>query len=76
MNGRWLYARQRDPQAPCCLDEARPDPVRVCRRCGYRRHAAGVMPRYQMCDPSHETHRSHHESHDGRTNDEQGRGKP
>ena len=60
--GRWLYARVRDPQAPCCLDEARPDPVRVCRRCGYRRHAAGNMPRYQMCGQPE------------RTQDEQGRG--
>jgi hypothetical protein len=32
----------------CCLDGPRFE-VRVCKRCGYRRNRAPVMPRYERC---------------------------
>lgn len=50
MNRPFIPHRVED--APCVLDGNRFQ-AKVCRRCGYRRNAAAVMPRYAMCDDPH-----------------------
>lgn len=42
---------QRVVEGTCVLDGPKFKSTRICRRCGYRRNAAYVMPRYAMCDP-------------------------
>jgi hypothetical protein len=65
VRGVWVFSC--NPAAACALDEP-PEPIRLCRRCGYRRHACATMQRYRLCDQSHGRT-------NGRTNDdEQGRG--
>jgi hypothetical protein len=56
VRGVWVFSC--NPAAACALDEP-PEPIRLCRRCGYRRHACTAMQRYRLCD---------------QTNDERGRG--
>lgn len=43
------YIPQRVAEGTCVLDGPK-FTRKICRRCGYRRNAAKVMPRYAMCD--------------------------
>ncbi len=44
------FIPQRVVEGTCVLDGPK-FKSKICRRCGYRRNRAKVMPRYAMCDP-------------------------
>lgn len=45
----WFGLQHREADAPCLLDGDRRFLSKLCRRCGYWRHAATRMPRYSWC---------------------------